>query len=183
MSAKHSIEDMKARVDQIDERRNKRIKHTSIYTGDYVDIPIGELEYRKFRRSSILLIAFLSVLHVGAGFINNQGMYESYTAIAYVATLLTILYFIVVFIQLPKKKDGFRLGEVGVLFNRVQISSIYIGIALVATLVAEIYYLVYATTDGQPISDYIFLALLLIEALLAFILIIVQYRMFKKIKI
>ena len=41
MSAKHSIEDMKARVDQIDERRNKRIKHTSIYTGDYVDIPIG----------------------------------------------------------------------------------------------------------------------------------------------
>ncbi len=164
------------------EKQKERMKgKNTSYSGDYVEIPIGIDAYKKYRLRSFLLISLIAVPHIGAGFINNRGMLESLTAIIYVAALFSIMYFGLVFFQLPKRKDKFRFGEVRLLFDRVENSSKLLAAAMGITLLAEIYFLFSDSSIEQLTPEYIFLSLIGVELLLANYLVIVQMRIKKKI--
>jgi len=161
MSSRNPLE-MESHADLVRERQIKRLSGSKGYTGDYFDIPLDSQEYKNYKKSSLLLVSGIAVLHIGAGFVNNPGMVGFFVAMPYVAAFLSLLYFSIVRFQLPKEKDKFRLGESTLLFSRMRMAGIFLGISLAGCILGEFAFIRSAPT-GEPLTlEIIFLALVVL---------------------
>jgi hypothetical protein len=179
MRGKHPIEaDAIRKI--LDGRRKRRM---TVYTGDYVDISLDHKEYKNYRRSSMLLISVITFLHIWAGFLDNPAMYSFLVSLPYVAALCSFLFFIVVLFQLPKEKDKFRLGEVQLLFKRMRLASIILGISLGLGIVGELFFIYGDSAGDQLTLELNYLTLEVIAVFVAYFLIRTQIRTEKKIRV
>lgn len=129
------------------------------------------------------MVSGIVVLHISAGFVNNPGMVGFFVAMPYVAAFLSLLYFSVVRFQLPKEKDKFRFGESNLLFSRMRMAGIFLGISLAGCILGEFAFIRSAPT-GEPLTlETIFLALEVLGSLVTFILISMLNRVVKKVSI
>ncbi len=168
---------IKALVRIVDERRGRRM---TVYTGDYVDIPVSPKEYIIYKITTLLLIFLIAILFFGAGYLNNPGMFETSVVISYVAAVFSFIFFCITFFQLPWKKDRFRLGEVGLLFGRLKMASIFLGISIVACVLGEAFFLSNIPIENRQRLDIVFLAMMVGTFSLTFLLNRIQNRIEKK---
>lgn len=180
MRGRRNLIDIELMAEKIKERRGRQ---TTVYTGDYLDISLDNQEYENYKKRSILIIALITIFHIGAGFINNPGMYEIYVVIPYVSAFLSLVYYCIIRSQLPKEKNKFRMGEVDILFNRTRNSSIILGISLLSCVIGEIAFIWFISVGDQLALDYIFLALEVFGAAVTYFLIRTQVQIAKKISI
>lgn len=177
------IERFKVMEEKMRERRNWRMSLFTAYQGDYVEISLGDEDYKKYRITSLLLISAAAALHISAGFINNPGMLLFYIVIPYIAALGSIVYFYLFRFQLPRQKNKFRMGEVNLLFNRLRNACLLQFISLGIILTGEIL-LMRDTTEGAALTgDWLFLALIGAEMLAVLFLLVKQFRMAKIVKV
>ncbi len=85
-----------------------------------------------------MLIA-IAILHLGAGFVANLGMYAFYIALPYAISFLLLYSMGSGILHLPKLKREYRRDEVGLSFERLKKSAIFllarIGIGAIGEIV------------------------------------------------
>jgi hypothetical protein len=99
------------------------------------------------------------LLHVGGGFVGNQGMYQFYVALPYVLAFLPLMYMAMSILRLPKEKRRYRRDEIGLSFDRMKTTSILLMILLVAGVLGEIAFLLFMSDGSQNMLEYFYLAL------------------------
>ena len=155
-----------------DENGNE--KKTAVYRGEYFEFSLDEEGIIRFKRNAILLLAAIVLLHVGGGFVNNQGMYHFYIALPYVTAFFPLLYLAVAVLRLPKEKRKYRRDEVGLSFDRMKASSYILMIFLGFGVLGEIAYLLFISVRDANMLEYLYLTLLVITAAALYILITLQ---------
>ncbi|MCB2178573.1 hypothetical protein KQH61_04075 [bacterium] len=177
------IERMKILEEKMRERRNWRMSLFTSYQGDYVEISLSDKAYRNYRILSFLLIATIVPLHIGAGFVNNPGMKEVYEILPYIAALGAIVYYLLFWFQLPKKKNLFRMGEVTLLFSRLRNATLLLWLCLTAILGSGFVFLRDLPAELRTTDELIFLAIIGAEMLAAFFLLVKQIGIARNIKV
>lgn len=170
--AKKSYADDYETVITTDEKGND--KKTAIYRGDYFEFVNDEEDILRFKQISILLVAVIIVLHIGAGFVNNRGMYQFYVALPYVIAFLPLIYLTMEVLRLPKEKRKFRRDEIGLSFDRMKPTSIILFILLVIGLLGESAFLLVGEFGNQNELEYLFFALEFLEVASVYYLIFRQ---------
>jgi hypothetical protein len=142
----------------IDEKGNE--KKTAVYRGEYFEFDLDENGIFDFRKKCFLLLAAITLLHVGGGFVGNQGMYQFYVALPYVLAFLPLMYMAMSILRLPKTKRRYRRDEIGLSFDRMKTTSILHMILLVAGILGEIAFLLFMSDGSQNMLEYLYLALI-----------------------
>ncbi len=102
---------------------NSRERETAVYRGDYFDVTFTVGEIAKYKILSVLLLALTIVFHVGAGFIDNPGMYKFFVALPYVFAFFPLLYLALGIFHLPGETRKYRRDEIGLSFDRIKTTS------------------------------------------------------------
>ncbi len=155
---------------EITEDEKGREKKTAVYRANYFKIDISEGELRKFRRNTIVLLIAIALLHLGAGFVANLGMYAFYVALPYAISFLPMYYMGSGILRLPKAKRDYRRDEVGLSFERLKKSAILLIAILGVGVIGELVYII-AFSDGGLVREIVYLGLVLIEVILVYIII------------
>lgn len=156
----------------IDEEGNE--KKSAVYCGDYYELALDEEEILKFRKRSLLLLVVITALQIGAGFINNPGMYQFYIALPYVIAYFPLIYMAAGILRLPKEKRKYRRDELGLSFDRIKTTSRAILIFLIIIVLGEIIFILFLSADSQNLLEYLYLALEIIAAAAVYFLIRLQ---------
>jgi len=104
-----------------DEKGRQQVKTT--YRGDYYEVNLSEEELVHFRKTSLVLLAICVILHICAGFIDNEAMNQSYVALPYVFGFLPLFHTGLGVLRLPMQKRKYRQDEISNSFNRMKVSS------------------------------------------------------------
>ena len=104
-----------------DEKGNE--KKTTVYRGAYYEIDVDQQRLDQLRGLSRFLLLGTALLHVGAGFVANPGMYQFYISLPYVLSFLPLYFLAEGMLRIPKEKRRFRSDEVGLSFGRMQKAS------------------------------------------------------------
>jgi hypothetical protein len=129
-----------------------RIKKTAKYVGDYYEVNVEAQDLVRFRRIAVMLLILITGLHVGAGFIGNQGMYRFFVALPYVFVFLPLYYFASGILRLPKEKRPFRRDEVDLSFNRTKKASGFLITLLSLVVVGELIFIVGFAEGGHNLE-------------------------------
>jgi hypothetical protein len=138
---------------------NGEEKKVAVYHGAYFEFALDEEGITHFRRDCFVLLAAIIVLHTSAGFVNNRGMFQFYVALPYVLAFFPLLYMAASVLRLPKEKRKFRRDEIGLSFDRMKTSSIFLVIFLGIGLLGEIAFLLFLSAGNQIALEYLYLAL------------------------
>jgi hypothetical protein len=141
-----------------------RIKKTAKYVGEYYEVNVELQDLIRFRRVALLFLVLILGLHIGAGFIGNQGMYQFYVALPYVFVFLPLYYFASGILRLPKVKRPYRRDEVELTFERIKKANRFLFGLLCLVMVGELVFLVWFSKGGQN-QELIFLALEAVAAI------------------
>jgi len=158
---------------------NGRERETAEYRGDYFDVTFTVGDIAKYKNLSILLLALTIVFHVGAGFIDNQGMYQFFVALPYVFAFFPLLYLALGIFHLPKEARKFRRDEIGLSFDRIKTMSRVLLIFLGVGILGEIVFLLFFAEKTYWPLEFFYL---LLQAL-AFSTVILFIRLQKRIHI
>lgn len=149
-------------VSQLDERG--REKQAAVYRGRYFELEAGGIGLSRFKGLSLLLSAAVIGLHVGAGFVNNPGMFQAYVSLPYVGTFFPLLYMAAGVLHLPKDKPRYRRDEVGLSFWRMKSASRFVLAGLALGLLGETIFLLFVSAGAATGRELLYLGL---EALAA----------------
>jgi len=119
-----------------------RIKKTTKYIGDYFEVRVELHDLIKFRRIAFLLLLIVVGMHISAGFVGNQGMFQFYIALPYVFVFLPLYFFAAGILRLPKEKRAFRRDEVDLSFSRAKKASVLMIVLLGVVLVGGLVFLI-----------------------------------------
>ena len=136
-----------------------------VYRGDYFEVSLEEEGLFNLRRSSLLLLFPILVLQIGAGFLNNPGMYQFYISLPYVISFLFLFYFAQGVWQIPKEKRPYRREEVDLSFNRMRSASRMLLIMLVIGIIGEIIFLIFFSGGEKQALEVVYLLLQVLTAI------------------
>jgi len=161
------------------EDANGRVKKSVIYHGDYFTLDLDESQIRKTKRNFVLLTLAIILIHIGAGFVGNPGMYKFYIVVPYTSAFLPLMFMLMAVTRLPSEKRPYRNEEIGLSYERIKTTSllylIFMGIGLVGVVVFRL------ISIGQPGlgSDLIYFGLICVCLALDWMI----YRKIRKIRI
>jgi len=164
----------------IEKDERGREKKVAVYRGCYYVIDAEEKEINKFRRSSLILIVAIIILHIAGGFIDNPGMYAFYVALPYVSIFLPLYFMIAGGLRMPGENRKFRRDEIGLSFERIRKSNRFALILLGIVLVGEIVFLIWFAR-GEILLEVVFIAIELLALIGACVLYRLQRSMQEKI--
>jgi hypothetical protein len=139
------------------EDEKERIKKTAKYVGEYYEVNVELQDLIRFRRVALLFLVLILGLHIGAGFVGNQGMYQFYVALPYVFVFLPLYYFASGILRLPKDKRPYRRDEVELTFERIKKANWFLFGLFCMVILGELVFLVWFSKGGQN-QELIFLA-------------------------
>jgi hypothetical protein len=157
----------------VTEDEKGREKKTAVYGGKFFDVTIDQENLIKFRSAGMILIALIIVLHVGAGFVANQGMYAFYVAVPYIIAFLPLYYMTSGILRLPKTKRKYRRDEIGLSFKRVKKASIALAVILGVGVIGEVVFLIWFANEVY-IREWMYLVVQVVGAAIAYLLVHIQ---------
>ncbi len=166
-------------VTEITQDESGRERKEAVYRGKFFEVELAAEELVRFKKNSLLLLGWIILVHVAAGFVDNKGMYQFYIAFAYVLTFFPLIYMAAGVFRLPKERRKFRRDEIGLSFERIKSASRIIFVLLCMGLLGEIAYLVFFSGGNEPALEFVFMALEALAAFAAFLTI----QMHRKISI
>jgi len=128
-----------------DEKGNE--KKTTVYRGAYYEIDVDQQRLDQLRGLSRFLLLGTALLHVGAGFVANPGMYQFYISLPYVLSFLPLYFLAEGMLRIPKEKRPFRSDEVGLSFGRMQKASPFLFFLLAAGVVGALIFIIGFAAD------------------------------------
>jgi hypothetical protein len=149
-------------------------KQLTVYRGGYFEVALDEQGMVNFKRTCIILLALIIIMHVGGGFVGNRGMYQFYVALPYVFAFFPLLYMAAGVFRLPKEKRTYRRDEIGLSFNRIKTASIILMVCLGIGVIGEITFLLLFSVGDQGVLEYLYLALETLAAAALYIFINLQ---------
>ncbi len=160
-------------VVEVDKKGKERKK--AVYNGNYFSVSLDEQGLKNLKRNSLILFALIVVLHVTAGFLSSQGMYQFYVAFPYVFAFLPFYFLITGILRLPSEKRPYRRDETGLSFKRIKKNSLALFILLAIAVLGEIVFLVffYLLPNSQ---EYPFLFSEAVAGILAYFLVRLQLQ-------
>lgn len=132
---------------------------TFVYRGDYFQLSLEDDQVKRFKTTSLLLLAFLAVVHVAAGFINNAGMRQFFVSLPYVIALLPMYYLAMGAFRLPGDNRKMRRDEKDYSIGRMKTASLALLILVGLAVIGEALYLLLNAGTGQWGLELQFLAL------------------------
>ena len=136
-----------------------REKREPVYRGDYFEASFDQTALLQLKRRSLLLLVVIFVLHLGSGFVNNQGMYQFYVSLPYVIGFFPLIYLGESILRIPKEMRKYRREEKEMSFDRVKTTSVSLIVFLVIGLIGEIVFLLFFSARGQGAAEFLYLAL------------------------
>jgi len=167
MSMKKYVDDYETKIKEDEE--GKEIKEV-VYRGEYFELSVDEADLKKFKRNSLLLVVAIILLHVGAGFVGNQGMFTFYVSLPYVFVFLSLYFTVLGILRLPQKTQNLRRDEIGLSFDRMRNAGKFLVALLVASVLGEIIFLIFFSSGGL-VRESLFLILEVFAGVAAFVLI------------
>lgn len=131
-----------------DEKGNE--KKTAVYRGQYFEIDVDQGRLDQLRGFNRLLLLGTALLHIGAGFVANPGMYQFYISLPYVLAFLPLYLTAEGILRMPKEKRPFRSDEVGLSFGRVQKASPFLFFLLAAGVVGTLIFIIGFAAEPFP---------------------------------
>ena len=153
-----------------------RERETAVYRGDFFNVSFTNGDIVEFRTLSIILLALMIVFHVGAGFIDNQGMYKFYVALPYVFAFFPLLYLALGVFHLPGETRNYRRDEIGLSFDRIKTTSRVLAILVGIGVLGGIIYLLFFAARSDVPFELLFLLLEVLTFFMVFLLIRLQRR-------
>ena len=148
MASKKYIKDYDL-VETEDEKGH--VKKTAVYRGDFFHLSLEESQIKQFKWQFVLLFVAALGLHVCAGFVNNPGPSQMYTAVPYTGAFFPLLFLGAGILRIPNQKRPYRTEEIGLSYRRVvNMSRLYLIIMAVGVAGALIY-LIFAS-NGQALE-------------------------------
>jgi hypothetical protein len=137
---------------------NGREKTEVVYRGEFYETSLDGKGLIRFKNICLMLLGIIVALQIGAGFINNPGMYMFYVAIPYTLAFFPLIYTAEGTFRLPREKRPYRRDEIGLSFKRIKIAgSILLGFLAAGLLGEIIFTLIFA--QGSHLDEYAYLAL------------------------
>ena len=164
------VDDYETKI--VEDEEGKQVKE-AIYVGDYFELSVDRATLKKFKRNCLLLVTVIIALHVGAGFITNQGMNVFYVALPYVFVFLSLYFTVLGILRLPEKTQNLRRDEIGLSFDRMKSGSTFLLILLSASIAGEIIFMLFFLNGGVG-REGLFLIIEVLTAVAAFVLIRLQ---------
>lgn len=142
------------------------VKKIAVYHGDFFHLNIEESQIKQFKRQFILFFVAALGLHVCAGFVNNPGLSQMYTAVPYTGAFFPLLFLGAGILRIPNQKRPYRTEEIGLSYRRVvNMSRLYL-IIMAIGIAGALIYLIFAS-NGQALErEAIYFGLVLCTALL-----------------
>jgi hypothetical protein len=135
-----------------------RDSFTAVYKGDYFEIDLDEQGIILFRRRCMIVFCIIVLLHVSAGFLQNQGMYQYYIALPYVLAFFPMIYAAAGIFRLPKTKRKYRRDEIGLSLDRLKVASIILLIFLGIGVLGDLSFLLLSSRGETQSMEWVFLA-------------------------
>jgi hypothetical protein len=154
MAMKKYTDDYEAVV-SVDEAGHE--KTTTVYRGPYLELLAAKDSIEQFKRKCIALLAAVVVLHTGAGFINNAGMYRFYVALPYVLAFFPLVFLAFGILRLPKEKQTYRRDEIGHSYERMKTASRWLITLLGIGLLGEIVFIFFPSASHQVWRECLYL--------------------------
>jgi hypothetical protein len=151
-------------------------KKEAVYRGKYYEFVLDKLSLVKFKRIGLVFLALVAALHIGGGCVANKGMYMFAVALPYVIAFFPLLYAIAGALRLPSEERKFRRDEVGLSFERMKISNIALLICIGCGLLGEIAFLLFMNSEPSMFSEYLYLGLETLVAVVVYFLMRIQGR-------
>lgn len=167
MAMKKYVDDYETNIKEDEE--GKQVKEV-VYTGEYFELSVNEADLKKFKRNSLLLFGAIILLHVGAGFIGNQGMFTFYVSLPYVFVFLSLYFTALGILRLPQKTLNLRRDEIGLSIDRMRTASKFLLVLLVGSVIGEIFYMIFFSSGGL-VRESFFLILEVLAGAAAFVLV------------
>ena len=152
----------------ITEDEKGREKRTAVYRGDYFEVELDREGFTKFKKTCLLLIAAIFIIHIGGGLINTQGMYQFYISLPYVFVFFPLLYLTESVFRLPKEKRKFRREEIGRSYEQLKTTSIITISFLAFTILGEILFIIFSPEKIYIGLELLFLVLEIIVGIAVF---------------
>jgi hypothetical protein len=150
-----------------------REKRGAVYKGKFFDLNLDEKALIKFRRTSLVLLALIVIIHVASGCVANQGMYAFFVAVPYIFVFLPLYFMTTGILRLPKTKRKYRRDEIGLSIKRVKKASIAIFILLCVGVVGEIIFLIWFADENSAL-EWIYLTTQALGAVVAYFQVHIQ---------
>lgn len=144
-------------------------KKSAVYRGSFFEINLTGQDLGKFKRNSMLWFVAVFVLHMGAGFLVNRGMYQLYVALPYVLVFLPEYYLAAGIFRLPKDRRKFRRDEIELSFTRIKKASTFLLVLISVLGLAELIFIVGWAVEMSA-QEVFFLLLITLAGVGAYIL-------------
>lgn len=143
-----------------------RIRKTIAYHGEYFGLNLEASRIKQLKQQFVLFFVLAFGLHIGAGFINNPGLYKMYIALPYTGAFFPLMFLAAGILRIPNEKRPYRNEEIGLSYNRVvNMSRLYLIITAVG-LVGWLIYLIFASHGRALGLEVIYLGLVSVAAVL-----------------
>ena len=139
-----------------------------VYRGGYFEVSLEEEGLFNLRRSSLLLLVPILVLQIGAGFLNNGGMYQFYISLPYVFSFLALFYLGWGILRIPKENRLYRREEVDLSFNRIKSAGRNLLGLLAIGILGEIVFLSFFSDGVDLVLEFVFLLLEVMAAIVVY---------------
>ena len=136
-----------------------REKQSLAYRGPYFEIDLDEEILSRIKRQSILMLVMMIALHIGSGFVKNQGMYQLYISIPYIFAFLALWYMASGILRLPTKKRRYRRDEIEHSLKTAKIASKVLMVLLGLGELGEFIFLIFGSEPVKGAAEYLYLAL------------------------
>jgi hypothetical protein len=155
--AKNKYADDYETVISIDEKGKE--KRTTVYRGKFFELENSEEQITRFKRSCLLFLIGILTLHVAAGFIGNQGMYQFYIGLPYVLVFFPLLHMAEGIFRLPREKRKYRRDEIGHSYDQIKTASTILLCVVAVGVLGELIFILFFSTTDQKMLEYPYLAL------------------------
>jgi len=141
---------------------NGREKRTLVYRGDHFSLSFTRGSLESYRIQSFALLVIIVAFHLGAGFINSNGMRQFYISLPYVLAFLPLYYLAAGIIALPKETRTYRRDETALSFERIRSFSKLLTVILAGEVIGALIFLIFGTrsTAIQPELAFLMLSMI-----------------------
>jgi uncharacterized membrane protein YbjE (DUF340 family) len=143
---------------------NGREKRILVYRGDHFSVSFKRGSLKSYRIQSFVLFVIIVAFHLGAGFINSNGMRQFYISLPYVLAFLPLYYMAAGIIALPKATRTYRRDETALSFERIRSSSKLLTVILAGEVIGALTFLIFGTRSTAIQPELAFLLLSIIPA-------------------
>lgn len=171
----HSIEESKALDDIKRMRRLRRLGHLDRPIDDkrLVDSTQANNDVIKLNRGIFIYFAILVIVHIGGGFVNNQGMLETHIVLPYTLAFFPLFKLGSAIARFPNSNEYYYLLEFQNSYSEIKVYSIMLTILLSICIIGETIFIQRLQITNNRATELIFVAiefLVIVGALLLFYL-------------